>query len=68
MLKLVEQIRAAGGSIASIDLGIDPTSRVGELMMTFMLALARMERRRLADNYAGAAAQALAGHDRGENW
>jgi len=48
-LKLVERITQAGGSIAAIDLGIDPATPFGEFGTTLMLALAHMERRRLTD-------------------
>lgn len=50
-LKLVERIHDAGGQVAAVDLGIDPTTPVGELMMTLMLALARMERRRIGETW-----------------
>src|SRR5664279_2532428 len=49
-LKLVERITDAGGSIAAVDLGLDPTTPFGEFGMTIMLAMARMERRRLSDS------------------
>jgi site-specific DNA recombinase len=58
-LKLVERITDAGGSIAAIDLGIDPTTPFGEFGMTIMLALARMERRRLSDSWLTARANAV---------
>jgi site-specific DNA recombinase len=59
-LKSVERITDAGGSIAAIDLGIDPTTPFGEFGMTIMLALARMERRRLSDSWLTARANAVA--------
>lgn len=59
-LKLVERITDAGGSIAAIDLGLDPTTPFGEFGMTIMLAMARMERRRLSDSWAIARERAIA--------
>jgi len=50
-LALVEEIHEAGGQITAIDLGIDPTTTFGEFATTIMLALARMERRRLQESW-----------------
>lgn len=50
-LKLVEEIVEHGGQLAALDLGIDPTTPFGEFALTLMLALARMERRRIADSW-----------------
>ena len=61
-LRLVEEITDAGGSIAALDLGIDPTTPFGEFGMTIMLALARMERRRMSEAWEQAKTRAL---DRG---
>jgi DNA invertase Pin-like site-specific DNA recombinase len=61
-LKLVEEVHAAGGQVVAVDLGLDPTTPVGELTLTVLLALARMERRRLSDSWEVAKARAL---DRG---
>lgn len=61
-LGLIESIQAAGGSIAALDLGIDPTTPFGEFAMTLMLGLARMERRRISDSWNHAKARAT---DRG---
>jgi site-specific DNA recombinase len=61
-LRLVEEITDAGGSIAAVDLGIDPTTPFGEFGMTIMLALARMERRRMSEAWEEAKTRAL---DRG---
>ena len=58
-LKLVERITDAGGAIAAVDLGLDPTTPFGEFGMTIMLAMARMERRRLSDSWAIARAKAI---------
>jgi len=61
-LKLVEQITDTGGSLAAIDLGIDPATPFGEFGMTIMLAMARMERRRLSESWEVAKTRAV---DRG---
>jgi DNA invertase Pin-like site-specific DNA recombinase len=61
-LKLVERITDAGGSIAAVDLGLDPTTPFGEFGMTIMLAMARMERRRISDSWETAKTRAM---DRG---
>jgi len=61
-LRLVEEITEAGGSIAALDLGLDPTTPFGEFGMTIMLALARMERRRMSESWEHAKNRAL---DRG---
>ena len=58
-LRLVEEITDAGGSIAAVDLGIDPTTPFGEFGMTIMLALARMERRRMSESWEEAKTRAL---------
>jgi DNA invertase Pin-like site-specific DNA recombinase len=50
-LKVVESIYEAGGQIAAVDLGIDPTTPFGEFAMTLMLGLARMQRRQIADSW-----------------
>jgi site-specific DNA recombinase len=61
-LRLVEEITDAGGTIAALDLGLDPTTPFGEFGMTIMLALARMERRRMSEAWEHAKTRAL---DRG---
>src|SRR5262245_46045231 len=48
-LQLVEEIHEGGGEFAALDLGIDPTTAFGEFGLTILLALARMQRRRIAD-------------------
>lgn len=58
-LKLVERITATGGTIAAIDLGIDPTTPTGELMLTMMLGMAHIERRRLGDSWDEAKTRAM---------
>jgi len=59
-LRLVEELHDAGGQLVVVDLGIDPTTAVGELSMTIMLAFARMERRRIADSWQIAKQRAVA--------
>lgn len=61
-LKLVERITTAGGTLAAIDLGLDPTTPFGEFGMTIMLAMGRMERRRFSDAWDTAKSRAM---DRG---
>jgi DNA invertase Pin-like site-specific DNA recombinase len=61
-LRLVESIHDAGGQVAAVDLGLDPTTPFGEFGMTMMLGLARMERRRLIEGWDISKANAL---DRG---
>jgi site-specific DNA recombinase len=58
-LKLVERITDAGATLAALDLGIDPTTPFGEFGLTIMLALARMERRRLTESWAIATKHAI---------
>jgi DNA invertase Pin-like site-specific DNA recombinase len=58
-LKLVEQIQDAGGSIAAIDVGLDPTTPVGKFAQTLMLALAQMERERIAESWTVAQEHAI---------
>lgn len=53
-LKLVARITDAGGSVAAVDLGVDPTTPTGELLTTLLLALAAMTRRQLGDSWATA--------------
>lgn len=59
-LKLVQEIHDAGGQLAAIDLGIDPATEFGEFGLTIMLALARMERRRITAGWANAQRRAVA--------
>jgi site-specific DNA recombinase len=58
-LKLVEQIHADGGKVADVESGLDPETPTGEFGMTIMLALARMERRRLTDSWISARTNAV---------
>lgn len=61
-LKLVEQIVEQGGTLAAVDLGIDPTTPFGEFGLTIMLGLARMESRRIGEMWLDARTRAV---DRG---
>jgi site-specific DNA recombinase len=58
-LRLVESIQEAGGTLAIVDLGIDPTTDFGEFAMTIMLALARMQRRQIAGQWKEAQRRAV---------
>jgi DNA invertase Pin-like site-specific DNA recombinase len=58
-LSLVEEIHAAGGEFAALDLGIDPTTPFGEFGLVILLALGRMQRRRIADSWAAAQDRAI---------
>jgi DNA invertase Pin-like site-specific DNA recombinase len=59
-LKAVEEIDSHGGQVAAVDLGIDPTTMFGEFAMTLMLALARMEWRRIDEAWDKSRAAAIA--------
>ena len=59
-LRLVEEIDSHGGKVAAVDLGIDPTTTFGEFALTIMLALARMERRRITESWDIATERAIA--------
>jgi site-specific DNA recombinase len=48
-----------GGTVAAVDLGIDPTTEVGEMLLTVLLALARMQWRRYAAAWATAKERAI---------
>ena len=58
-LNLVQDISDHGGVIAAVDLGIDPATPFGEFAMTIMLALARMERQRIAASWDDATSRAI---------
>jgi len=58
-LKLVEDLYDCGGKLAAVDLGIDPTTTFGEFALTIMLALARMERRRITESWDAAQRRAV---------
>jgi site-specific DNA recombinase len=59
-LKLIERIHDAGGQFASDDFGLDPTTKEGELVLGFMLGLARWEHRRLSEGWEDSKARAIA--------
>jgi site-specific DNA recombinase len=58
-LRLVESVHDAGAKIAVVDLGIDPTTPVGEFSMTLFLALGRMQRRQFQERWQEAQARAI---------
>ena len=58
-LRLVESVHEAGAKIAVVDLGIDPTTPVGEFSMTLFLALGRMQRRQFQERWQEAQARAI---------
>lgn len=58
-LKLVERITDAGGEVAAIDVGLDPTTPVGKFARTLMLALAEMERDRFTEGWRAANVRAI---------
>jgi site-specific DNA recombinase len=58
-LRLVEGVHEAGAKIAVVDLGIDPTTPVGEFSMTLFLALGRMQRRQFQDRWQEAQSRAI---------
>jgi len=61
-LKLVERITSAGATLATADGEVDLLTASGEFQLTVMLALARMERRRMSEAWEDAKTRAL---DRG---
>jgi site-specific DNA recombinase len=58
-LKLVEELKQCGAELAVVDLGVDPTTVFGEFATTLMLALARLERRRVGENWRIAREKAI---------
>lgn len=58
-LRLVESVHEVGAKIAVVDLGIDPTTPVGEFSMTLFLALGRMQRRQFQERWQEAQARAI---------
>ncbi len=58
-LRLVESVHEAGAKIAVVDLGIDPTTPVGEFSMTLFLALGRMQRRQFQERWEEAQSRAI---------
>jgi site-specific DNA recombinase len=59
-LTLVAEIAEHGGELAALDLGIDPTTPFGEFGMTVLLALGRMQRRRITEGWEAATGRAVA--------
>jgi site-specific DNA recombinase len=59
-LRLVEEITGNGKAVVSVDLGLDPTTAMGEMVMTVLLALARMQRRRVTEGWDSTVANAVA--------
>lgn len=58
-LRLIEEVHDHGASLAAVDLGIDPTTTFGEFALTIMLALGRMERRRITESWDTANRRAI---------
>jgi site-specific DNA recombinase len=58
-LGLVESVHDAGAKVAVVDLGIDPTTPVGEFAVTIFLALGRMQRRQFVQKWDEAQGQAI---------
>lgn len=58
-LKLIESIEEAGGQVASVAEGVDPTTPFGEFARTIFLALARMQRQQIAANWREAQRRAV---------
>ena len=51
-LTVLEEVRAAGGRVVSVDMaGIDPNDPTGEMTLTMMLAVNRMQWRELAERW-----------------
>ena len=59
-LKLIESIEDLGGQVASVEEGVDPTTPFGEFARVIFLALARMQRQQIAENWRVAQARAVA--------
>lgn len=51
-LNLMAEIDEEGGQVVVIDLGVDPTTPMGEFASTVLLAVARMTRRQLTEMWA----------------
>ena len=58
-LGLIEEMAEHGVKLAAVDLGLDPTTTVGEFTLTVLLALARMERRRITEAWDVSNARAI---------
>lgn len=55
-LVTASDIAAAGKSIHFLDMGVDTTTAAGEMFLTFMVAMARFERRRISERITEALA------------
>jgi DNA invertase Pin-like site-specific DNA recombinase len=58
--KALERLEAAGGSLVSVDLGIDTSTAAGRLMRNVLTALAEFELDRIRDNWSEARDRAIA--------
>jgi DNA invertase Pin-like site-specific DNA recombinase len=58
--KALERLEAAGGSLVSVDLGIDTSTAAGRLMRNVLTALAEFELDRIRDNWAEVRDRAIA--------
>jgi DNA invertase Pin-like site-specific DNA recombinase len=58
--KALERLEEAGGSLVSVDLGIDTSTAAGRLMRNVLTALAEFELDRIRDNWAEARDRAIA--------
>lgn len=67
-LRLVEEIHRHGAQLASVDFSGDPRTKEGELFLTLMLALGRMERQRIKENWATASRRAIERGVHYTNW
>jgi len=55
--ELIDKIDSAGGKFAALDFGLDPTTPQGEMMLTMMLGIARMDHRTLGEGLANSKAR-----------
>jgi site-specific DNA recombinase len=58
-LKLIESIEAAGGQVASVEEGVDPTTPFGGFARTLFLALAHMQREQVKQSWNDAQRRAV---------
>ena len=59
-LRVYEQVQAAGGKVVAVDLaGIDPSDATGEMALTTMLAVNRMQWRQAAERWDMSRADAV---------
>ncbi|MDP9187936.1 MAG: recombinase family protein [Actinomycetota bacterium] len=60
-LRVVEEIRSHGARVVALDVAsLDPDDPFGEYALTMMLAMSRMQLRRIADNWTTARRNAIA--------